>query len=1148
MDTSSNKVMKKLFIFIFFLPLLLLGQQKPFINSISPTHIEYGQTLTITGSNLATVDLVSFGGVSVSGSNITVSDNLIEAIVPAGATHGSILVKTSSNLIAASHQQFFVSFSGSSPPSWNTEFIQPVLGSVPGLFGTDVYDICLCDLNNDNLNDVIITHNLTTGSSTEASIFENQSTFSTERFNQVLNINNSINSKGFISTTCADLDNDGDNDLIFTTNDGINPKHIFIYENTNPSGFTLTNNLSANLLLPRDSDNNNRVPRRIKTADIDGDGKLDLVVGNENDGTIHIFPNTSSAGNISFNTAIEVPIESAVSTGTIAIGNLDNDNKPDILIIPTSQSSQPIFVLKNVSIPGNINFLLQATVGVDNQRRNMVIGDFDNDGLQDFATTADKTINGVSGSEMIEIFRNTTINNEIIFTNDVNITIPINLPWGIDAGDLNGDGLLDIAVACIGGNIYTIENTTNGGTISFGIPVEQTTIANNDAGTPFSSTARNICIGDLDGDSRPDLAYTQNVLSSQPGNLGVRLNNSCFSPTITPDDLEFCFGQPFFVQATKIPPTITGATYTWEIMSPTTGTITTPNADNTMITINAGSSAAEVRVSLTLGSCTEQFSSSFRLIGGMPPAVPTFSSTREVICFQEDYTITVSGSFDEYEWTTPNGLLLTTTGSLAITDANFNHVGSYTVRGKRASSCFSSESVEFNLEVSQPPIFQIINNNEDAFCVGTRVSLEMPDFRMYYTYEWRKDGTPTGDGDVTEISTSQEGNYTVVLTDMASNCTIETAAYFIKEVNDPTSVISGPGETCVGFEITYTSMSTGDTGFDLIYKWEVDGDTIIISKDATSLNYTFDTPGIHLVSLTTSYDEQQISTCRSDIAVFGVAVSAPPLIRFNVAKEIRICPNEIVNISISSPSTFSIRSYEWAIIDIATSDTISTIPNDINMTSTVSINASIPQGSEAGVWVISRITTDIGCQIKDTVTLQNFANTLSILPEGTTTSMDTITLEQENFITLNASGGSDYRWKPVANLSSSEGTEVVFFPSQPHTSVILSGTDNNNCEGSDTLFVILDNLRPRKTFSPNGDGTNDCWEILNSSQDNTLGCRTFIFDARGRTIFVGDAPFADNCVWDGLFNGSPVVEGVYYFVLKCNNELMSKSGSILLAR
>ena len=528
-------MMRKIFTLLAMAPIFLMAQ-KPFISNISPTNVEVGQNISISGSNLSTVNEVFFGGVK--GTIVgTPTNSLVIATVPAGAINSYIEVQTSGNLTAESSQHFFISFGGNSSPTFAPEFLQAGVE-------TDAYDICPCDLDNDGLNDIIMTHNA--GSGTEASIFENQSTFSTASFSEIAFIDNPINNNGFISTTCADLDNDGDKDVLFTTNDGTNIEQIFIYENTNPAAFTLTFDTGVQLSLPTDGGGNNRVPRRIKAADIDGDGKLDLVVGNENDATIHVFPNTTNTagapttGNISFGTTVEVPVGDAITTGAIDIGDFNNDGKLDVVVVPAVQSNQPIFILKNQSLVGSIAFELEEGISTTDQRRNVVIGDFDNDGLNDIATTVDRTIGSLSGSEIVEVFRNTTSGNDITFGSGVNIAIPSNLPWGLDAGDLNGDGLLDLAVACIGGNVYTIENTSSSG-ISFGTPVEQTATNN----------SRNVAIGDLDQDARPDLAYTHNVSLSQVGDLGVRLNKTCVVPVIEQENLEFCFDDPFTINATK---------------------------------------------------------------------------------------------------------------------------------------------------------------------------------------------------------------------------------------------------------------------------------------------------------------------------------------------------------------------------------------------------------------------------------------------------------------------------------------------------------------------------------------------------------------------------------------------------------------------
>lgn len=1142
MGTSSDRMMRTFIAALLLCPMIVLAQ-KPFINSISPTHVEVGQTVTISGSNLTNVNRVFFGGVSVSGGDINViSDNLIRATVPAGVSNGSVIVRTTGNLITESSQQFFISFSGSGATTWKAEFLESITPE------TDVYDICLCDLDNDDLNDVVLTHNSSTG--IEATIFENQSTFDTESFVERAFTNNPDNLTGFISTTCADLDNDGNQDVIFTTNDGTNIKHIYIYENTSAGSVALTYVSGLTLLLPDDEGGANRVPRRVKAADIDGDGKLDLIVGNENDNTIHVFPNSSSGDGIfSFGTEVEITVGSATSTGALDVADFDNDGKPDIVIVPAAKSNELVYILRNQSIPGNISLSLQSTVGSADQRRNVVVGDFDNDGLNDFAVTADRTIGSISGAETVQVFRNTTSGSTITFSSAASLTIPSNLPWGIDAGDLNGDGLLDLAVACVGGNVYTINNTTSG-SISFGTPSERAT----------NVDARNIRIGDLDSDARPDLAYSHNVSLSAVGDLGVRLNQTCIVPVITPANLEFCFGDPFPVETTKTAPGI-GATYLWEIVGPATGTVGTPAADNTTIEIDGGSpSPSTIRVTLTLAACSEQSTADFTLIGGAVPPTPTFGSPTDLVCFGENYTISASaGSFVEYEWTLPDGSTTTTTGTdLVITNADQSDGGVYTVRAKETGSCYSNESAEFTLEVSQAPILEIINNDLDNFCAGVSpgISLEVPDFTGDFTYEWQLNGVDFGAGNVSSIQTNQEGNYTVEVTNV-NTCVSETASYAINSVALPTSVANGPTETCVDFLTSFTSASSGEGSFTLQYEWVVnDGSIDIHTATTQDLDFTFPSTGSYTVTLNTSYPNTEVyagggaSLCESS-DVINVTVSAAPTITFNVSDGVQKCQAETINIQLDSPPSASISTYSWSTRNAAAAPDNDIIESNFSTSSAVDI--STPIGVDS-LYAIVSITTTIGCEVIDSVMIRNFPTDVDISSPDGDASADEITLEEENFIRLSAVGVSNVSWssdilpEPTSIFDNPSAIDVTVFPNQPTTVITLTGTDDNNCTVSSQITLLLDNLRPKRTFSPNGDGTNDCWEILNSSQPNTNGCKVYIFDSRGRNIKVADAPFENNCVWDGNFNGSPVPEGVYYFVFKCDDSQMNKTGSILLAK
>ena len=1107
--------------------------QKPFINSISPTHVEVGETVTISGSKLTNVNRVFFGGVSVTGVDVNViSDNLIEVTVPAGASNGAVIVQTTGNLSAESSQHFYISFSGSGATSWKAEDLTSTSPE------SDVYDLCLCDLNNDGLNDVVMTHNGNSG--VEATVFENQSAFDTESFVERTFTNNPDNLTGFISTTCADLDNDGNQDVIFTTNDGTNIKHIYIYENTSAGTVSLTNVSGLTLLLPDDGNGDNRVPRRVKASDIDGDGLLDLVVGNENDNTIHIFPNTSSGdGNFTFASEVEISVGNATSTGALDIGDFDNDGKPDIVIIPAAKSNELIYILRNQSIPDNINFSIQATVGSADQRRNVVIGDFDDDGWNDFAVTADRTIISTSGVETVEVFRNTTSGTTITFTSADLITIPSNLPWGIDAGDLNGDGLLDLAVACVGGNIYTINNTTSG-SLSFGTPAELTT----------GVDARNVRIGDLDIDARPDLAYSHDVSLSSVGDLGVRLNKTCIEPVIRPSTFSFCSGENFTLEATNT----SNATYTWTVL-PAGTPISTSGNSATFNIVSTSDETVEVQIDQGACSTTEQIVVTYEPGSKSgPPVITVNDADAGDICAGDQVTLGTSVSFDEYLWTLPDGTT-STSPTIDFTSISTSDAGDYTVVVRSGTDC-SSNTVTQNIEVKQLPLLEIINNDLDNFCsdltLANGVTLEVSDYRSDgFTYEWQLNGSDFGAGSVASITTNQAGSYTVEVTN-ATTCVSETASYTINSVALPTSVANGPSETCVDFQTSFTSASTGEGAFTLQYEWVVnDGTTDIHTATTQDLDFTFPSTGSYTVTLNTSYPNTEVyagggaSVCEGT-DVINVTVSAAPSITFDQTDLTAKCQAESLTVGLSSPSAASIQSYSWTIRNAQNDTIISTSTNN-------TLDVTTPIGVDT-VWVAVDITTTIGCQVKDSIRIRNFPSDLDISSTDFTSILefDSALLEDATSINLSADNAvSDISWGPdPEQFSNPTDANTIFFPQNPTSTVTLTATDNNGCTVSTEVKIVLDNIRPKRTFSPNGDGMNDCWEILNIGDlGESAGCKVYVFDSRGRKISTKEEfTEGDNCVWDGNFNNSPVPEGVYYFVMKCDDSGFSKSGSILLAR
>ena len=282
----------------------------------------------------------------------------------------------------------------------------------------------------------------------------------------------------------GDIDGDGKPDLI-VVNSGYFSNSVSVFRNVSTSGnIDFAPNIDFAV---------GTFPEAVAVGDLDGDGKLDIVVVNRHDDNISIFRNTSNIGVISFAPKETFYVSSYPQS--IAIGDLNGDGKPDLAI--ANVVSNTVSVLRNICSLGSINFAKKIDYPTDSWPYSLVIGDLDGDGKSDLAAGCQTTVN---------VYRNIYNGNiaNINFAPKVAFNIGQG-PSSLVIGDLDGDNKLDFASANVtDNNISILRNTSSLGTISF------------DSITAFgrrTSETHTISIGDINGDGKLDLSISSDFNS-----------------------------------------------------------------------------------------------------------------------------------------------------------------------------------------------------------------------------------------------------------------------------------------------------------------------------------------------------------------------------------------------------------------------------------------------------------------------------------------------------------------------------------------------------------------------------------------------------------------------------------------------------------
>ncbi len=149
-------------------------------------------------------------------------------------------------------------------------------------------------------------------------------------------------------------------------------------------------------------------------------------------------------------------------------------------------------------------------------------------------------------------------------------------------------------------------------------------------------------------------------------------------------------------------------------------------------------------------------------------------------------------------------------------------------------------------------------------------------------------------------------------------------------------------------------------------------------------------------------------------------------------------------------------------------------------------------------------------------------------------------------VQLNASGpGPVWSWTPTAGLSSNNIPNPFATPSVTTTYTVSETI--NGCLFMDTVTVeVVRLINPPNTFTPNGDGFNDTWEIpgINAFPN----AQVTVFDRWGQKVFTVNGYSEE---WDGTRNGTELNTATFYYTIRLNRlegQVPPITGSVTIVR
>ncbi len=327
-----------------------------------------------------------------------------------------------------------------------------------------------------------------------------------------------------------------------------------------------------------------------------------------------------------------------------------------------------------------------------------------------------------------------------------------------------------------------------------------------------------------------------------------------------------------------------------------------------------------------------------------------------------------------------------------------------------------------------------------------------------------------------------------------------------------TNVAFTVNRSCFGEQTILTSTSFSKDSI-LFYNWDLDGDGAFNDAVGKSITYVFPKTQVYSIGLQIITDVGDTSSYHKNVEIF-------PNPATGFTWDIPCSKDSTAFTSTSTISKGSIANYIW---DFGDGNGLLLNPKPKH------------KYKNDATYSVNLVTvSDHGC-------FDSLRQTVEIFP----TPIVKLTADPDStFYSGESAVVGITNSYPTTNWSTGDATSIITVTTGGIYSVDV--VDANGCTNSGEILITVvpkKDLEPIDILTPNNDGKNDNWVLLNTGGWKQITVN--VFNRYGDEVYANDSYAND---WDGTFNGKELPEGTYYYIVKIIDNGKVYTGSISILR